>query len=97
MSVRVCVCVCVCLVLQLSLLESHSAPIRVAIQVTVMASYGIIFLGRNLTHDCFSRLRSINDILVIDWGWTRPLAWQNNILQETVCVAPLVSSLRAVP
>ena len=38
------------------------------VQVTVMASYGIISLSKKLTHDCFSRLRSINEYLVIDWG-----------------------------
>ena len=37
-------------------------------QVTVMASYGIISLGKKLTHNCLSRLRSINEYLVIDWG-----------------------------
>ena len=38
------------------------------VQVTVMASYGIIFLGKKLTHNCLSRLRSINEYLVIDRG-----------------------------
>ena len=38
------------------------------VQVTVMASYGIIFLGKKPTHNCLSRLRSINEYLVIDWG-----------------------------
>ena len=37
------------------------------VQVTVMASYGIIFLGKKLTHNCLSRLGSINEYLVIDW------------------------------
>ena len=38
------------------------------IQVTAMASYGIISLGKKLTHNCLSRLRSINEYLVFDWG-----------------------------
>ena len=36
------------------------------VQVTVMASYGIIFLGKKLRHNCLSRLRSINEYLVFD-------------------------------
>ena len=27
-----------------------------------------VSLGKKLTHTCFSRLRSINEYLVIDWG-----------------------------
>ena len=38
------------------------------VQVTVMASYGIISLGKKLTHNCLSRLRSINEYLAFDWG-----------------------------
>ena len=39
-----------------------------------MASYGIISLCKKLTHNCLSRLRSINEYLVIDWGdLQRPL------------------------
>ena len=38
------------------------------VQVTVMVSYDIISLSKKLTHNCFSRLRSINEYLVIDWG-----------------------------
>ena len=43
-------------------------PGRVAGTSHVMASYGIISLSKKLTHNCFSRLRSINKYLVIDWG-----------------------------
>ena len=38
------------------------------VQVTVMASYSIISLGKKLTHNCLSRLRSINEYLVSDWS-----------------------------
>ena len=39
------------------------------VQVSLIASYGIIFLGKKLTHNCVSRLRSINEyLLVFDWG-----------------------------
>ena len=38
----------------------------------------VISLGKKFTHNCLSRLRNINEYLVFDWGWTRPLAWQNN-------------------
>ena len=44
------------------------------VQVTVMANYVIIFLIKKLTHICFSRLRSINEYLVIDWGPKWPSA-----------------------
>ena len=44
------------------------------VQVTVMMSYGIISLSKKLTLICFSRLRSINEYLVIDWGPKRPSA-----------------------
>ena len=37
-----------------------------------MVSYGIISLSKKLTHIYFSRLRSINEYLVFDWGPKRP-------------------------
>ena len=37
------------------------------VQVTVMASYHIILLCKELTHNFLSRLRSINEYLVFDW------------------------------
>ena len=37
------------------------------VQATVMAIYGIIFLSKELTDNCFSRLKSINEYLFIDW------------------------------
>ena len=43
------------------------------VQVTVMASYGIISLGKNLTHNCLSQLGSINEYLDFDWETKRPL------------------------
>ena len=33
-----------------------------------MAGYGIIFLGKKLTQDCLSGLRSINEYMAIDLG-----------------------------
>ena len=72
---RVCVYgwVCVC-VRWLSCLDSlvwsgyiwELAGLQV--QVTVMENYGIISLGKKLTHNCLSRLRSINEYLIFDWG-----------------------------
>ena len=65
------------------------------VQVTVMASYGIISLSKKLAHNRFSRLRSINEYLVIDWGghdrWLGP-----NIMQQTGMCGPscLVPKLR---
>ena len=38
------------------------------VQVTVMVSYGINSLGKKRTHFWLSRLRSINEYLVFDWG-----------------------------
>ena len=35
---------------------------------SVMASYGIISLGKKLTHNCLSTQEYINEYLVIDWG-----------------------------
>ena len=43
-------------------------PEGLQVQVTVMASFGIISLSKKLTHICFSRLKSLNEYLVIDWG-----------------------------
>ena len=61
------------------------------VQVTVMASYGITSLSKKLAHNCFSRLRSINEYLVIDWGghdrWLGP-----NVMQQTVRVGLGVQS-----
>ena len=48
-----------------------------------MASYGIDFLGKKLTHNCLSRLKSINEYLVLYWGWTGPLPWQTSIMKQT--------------
>ena len=58
-------CVCV-----RALLENENiqdlAGLR--IEVTVMASYGIISLCNELPHSCFSVLTSMNEYPVIDWG-----------------------------
>ena len=77
----VCVCVCVCVWYNSSVGQrviSWSVYIRdlegSQVQVTVMASYSIISLSKKLTHICFSRLRSINEYLVIDWGTKQPSA-----------------------
>ena len=52
-------------------LESHHLA-GLQVQVTVMVSYGIICLGKKLTRNCLSQLRSINEYLVIDWGSKGP-------------------------
>ena len=63
---------CVCAVAQLVRVRLENENIRdfpgLQVQVTVMASYGIISLGKKLTHSCLSRLRSINEYLVFDQG-----------------------------
>ena len=57
------------------------------VQVTVMASYGIISLSKKLTHNCFSQLESINEYLVIDWGGHD--CWLvSNIMQQTSTCGP---------
>ena len=70
MSLSVCVCLYVCgAVAQLvreCIWRMETSGLQV--QVTVMVSYGIISLSKKLTHNYFSRLRSINEYLVIDWG-----------------------------
>ena len=57
------------------------------VQVTAMVSYGIISLSKKLTHNCFSRLRGINEYLVIDWDghdhWLGP-----NIMQQMGTCGP---------
>ena len=54
---RVCVCVCGAIA-QLANESSYGVDIRnlegLQVQVTVMASYGIISLSKKLTHFCFS-------------------------------------------
>ena len=61
-----------------SCLKSHLRSVYIRdleksqVQVTVITSYGTISLSKKLTHICFSRLRSINEYLVIDWGPKRP-------------------------
>ena len=63
------------------------------VQVTVMASYGIISLSKKLTHNCFSRLRSIHEYLVIDWG--EHDCWLgSNIMQQMIVVGLGVQSQR---
>ena len=52
MCVCVCVCVCVCAVILWIDYIRDLAGLQV--QVTVMASYGIISLGKKLTHNCLS-------------------------------------------
>ena len=61
------------------------------VQVTVMASYDIISLSKKLTHNFFSRLRSINEYLIIDWGGhDRWLG--SNIMQQTGTCGPWFQS-----
>ena len=75
--VRACVRVCVCVraraygaIAQLVREASNSVYFpdlaKLQVQVTVMASYGILSLGKKLTRNCLSRLRSINEYLVFD-------------------------------
>ena len=67
----VCACVCVCV--HVRVWCNSSVGSRVILRsVTVMTSYGIIFLNKKLTHVCFSRLISITEYLVIDWSPKRP-------------------------
>ena len=56
------------------------------VQVTVMAMYGIISLSKKLTHVFFSRLRSINEYLVIDWGGHDRWLGSNIMQQMGSCV-----------
>ena len=62
MCVCVCVCVCVCACVR--------ACVRVCVRACVCVSCSTIaqFVSKKLTHNCFSRLRSINEYLFIDWG-----------------------------
>ena len=66
MCVCVCVCVCVCGAIAQLVRESYIWDLEWSqVQVTVMASYGLVFLNKKLTHICFSPLRSINDYVII--------------------------------
>ena len=38
------------------------------VQVTLKATYSINSLGKKLRHNCLSRLKSINEYLVFNWG-----------------------------
>ena len=42
-------------------------------------------LGKELTHNFLSQLRSMNEYLVIDWDWARLLVWQNDTQQMCTC------------
>ena len=57
------------------------------VQVTVMASYGIISLSKKLTHNCFSLLRSVNEYLFIDCGG-HYCCLGPNIMQQTGTCRP---------
>ena len=63
------------------------------VEVTVVANYGRVFLSNEVTHNCFSRLRSINEYVVTRVDMTASLAV--NILQQTGYLWSLVSSPRA--
>ena len=102
---RVCVCVCVCvrvasvdqLVRELHLENGNIRDIEV---IGLRTSTDIISLHKKFTHNCLSRLRSINVYLVFDWGWTRPLALQNNMQYIRVRVhlrSSLAAASRSVP
>ena len=71
MCVCVCVCVCVASVAQL-VRELHLENSNIW-DVEVVGSW----TSTDVTHNCLYRLRSINEYLVFDWGWTIPLAWEN--------------------
>ena len=79
----VCVCMCVCVHVRVWCDSSVGSRVILRsvyiwdfegsqVQVTVMTSYGIIFLNKKLTYVCFSRLISITEYLVIDWSPKRP-------------------------
>ena len=68
-------CVCVCGAIAQLVRDSSYGVITSGtlqgcrVKVTVMVSYGIISLGKKkLTHNCLTRLGSINEYLVFDWG-----------------------------
>ena len=48
-------------------LENENKLAGLEVQVKVMARYGIISLGKKLTHNCLSQLRNINEYLVLRW------------------------------
>ena len=67
-----CVCVCACgaiaqLVTELSYGVYTSRTLQ-DFRFKSIASYGIISFGKKLSLNCLSRLRSINEYLVFDWG-----------------------------
>ena len=65
----VCVCVCARTCTCTPMCGDHIRDLAgLQVQVTVMTTYGIISLGKKLTHNCLSRLGSINEYLIIDWG-----------------------------
>ena len=106
----VCLCVCVCVCARVCLcvvsvaqlvreLHLENGNIRDVEVVGSRTSTDVISLGEKFTHNCLSRLRSLNEYLVFYWGWTRPLAWQNITQYIRVCVSspvatPKVSALR---
>ena len=99
----VCVCVhvraCVCVVSVAQLvreLHFENSNIRDIEVVGSWTSTDVISLGKKFTHNCLSRLRSINEYLVFDWGWTRWMGWQNSTQYIRVRVA-LWSSPTAAP
>ena len=87
-----CVCVCVCVrarvrsvasVVQLVrglLLENDN--IRDVEVVGSQMSTDVISLGKKFTHNCLSRLRSINEYLVFGWGWIRPLVEHHTVYTD---------------
>ena len=44
-------------------------PVTLGRNFKSWTSTGVIPLGKELTHNCFSRLRSINDYSGFDCGW----------------------------
>ena len=71
------------------------------VYVTLMAIYGINSLNKKLTHICFSRLRSINEYLVIDWGPKRPsgcdLTSATGVLGRLLVLTPQLASQVGAP
>ena len=77
-------------------LHFENSNIRDIEVVGSWTSTDVISLGKIFTHNCLSRLRSINEHLVFDWGWTRSMCWQNSMHYIRVRVV-LWSSPTAVP
>ena len=66
-------------------LHLENGNIRDVEVVGSQTSTDVISLGKKLTHNCLSRLKSVDEYLVFDWGWTTAGLAEHHAVYTCTC------------